>query len=328
MLVRELGEEKIIELIKGISGFKNPNIAAGIGDDAAVIDIGNKYQLITTDMLFEGIHFDLGFTDAYSLGYKALAVNLSDIAAMGGTPLYCLVSLALPGKTSTSFVKQLYKGIQAIAQSFKVSLVGGDTVGSNDKLVISVTLVGEVEKNEIVLRSGANPGDLVYVSGFLGDSSAGLEIFLKGLKGKITPKIEGYLQKKHLCPQPRIEIARILAEKRICTSLNDISDGLVKKAWEIAASSKVAINLDCAKIPVSDELRIFAGEAKIPYIDFALHGGEDYELLFTVAPEKEEELKKLNLPLTLIGRVIDKSDVGKVYDIAGNLLTDKGFQHF
>lgn len=328
MLVKELGEEKIIEIIKNIGGFNNSRIYGGIGDDAAVIDAGNKYQLITTDMLVEGIHFDLGFSDAYSLGHKSLAVNLSDIAAMGGIPLYYLVSIALPGNTSVNFVQQLFKGMQSLAEAFKVALIGGDTVGSDDKLTISVTMVGEIEKNEIVLRSGAKPGDLVYVSGFLGDSSAGLEIFLKGLKGKINPEIETYLQKKHLYPIPRIDIARILAENNICTSLNDISDGLVKKAWEIAASSKVSIQLECGKIPVSKELRIFAEKTNLPYIDFALHGGEDYELLFTVSPEKELELKKLNLPLTKIGQVIDKSESGKVSDYEGYLLTDKGYQHF
>lgn len=332
MLVKDLGEEKVIELIKSTDGstdgFSNSNIIAGIGDDAAVIDAGNKYNLLTTDMLVEGVHFDLGFTDAYSLGYKALAVNLSDIAAMGGRPLYYLVSVALPGATSERFVKELFHGMQAVGKSFKVSLIGGDTVGSKDKVTISVTLLGEVEKDEVVFRHGANPGDLVYVSGFLGDSAAGLEIFLKGLKGQLSPNVENYLRRRHLCPQPRIELARKLAVNRVCTALNDISDGLIKKVWEIAYSSKVSIRIDCKTIPISDELRTFAEKLKVPCLDFALHGGEDYELLFTVAPGKEELLGKLNLPVTKIGQVLEKSEFVEVLDQKGNLLVDMGFQHF
>lgn len=329
MKISEFGEEKIIELVKDYATlFHCPQIITGIGDDAAVIDIGDRYQLITTDMLVEDIHFDLRFVDPYSLGWKSLAVNLSDIAAMGGKPLYYLTSVSLPSAIDIKFVKELYAGMRDLAAHYRVNLIGGDTVGSKNKVVISIVVIGEVKKDEIIFRTGAKPGDGVYVSGFLGDSAAGLKILLENLKGELFPDVELYLVEKHLKPLPQIELGRKLAEGKICTGLNDVSDGLVKKTWEMAKASGVSIRIDENAIPISRELKVFAEKFEVSSLDFALHGGEDYELLFTAMPEKETMLKGIGFHVTRIGEVVDEHEGGKVFNQDGKLLEDEGFKHF
>ncbi|MDD4169382.1 MAG: thiamine-phosphate kinase [Desulfotomaculaceae bacterium] len=328
MEINKLGEEKIIDLINSKVSTPNSSIVAGIGDDAAVIDTGNRYEIITTDMLIEKVHFNLSFTDAYHLGRKSLAINLSDIAAMGGEPLYYLVAISLPGHTKVQFVEEFYQGMQDLALTHGAHLIGGDTVGAEDKIAISVTVTGQVKKDEVIFRHGASPGDLVYVSGFLGDSAAGLKVMLKGLRGRLAPEIESYLIKRHVDPEPRLHLGRQLAVNRLASALNDISDGLVKKLWEIALSSQVLIQIDPETIPISDQLGRFSRQLNISPIDLALHGGEDYELLFTVPPEQEALLYKHQLPVKKIGQVIAKAEQGEVYQQDGHLLSDEGFKHF
>ncbi|OPX84222.1 MAG: Thiamine-monophosphate kinase [Pelotomaculum sp. PtaB.Bin104] len=328
MEINKLGEGKIIDLIHSKVLITNPKIVAGIGDDAAVIEAGDHYEIITTDMLVEGVHFSMDFTDAYHLGRKSLAVNLSDIAAMGGEPLYYLVSISLPGHTKVQFVEDFYQGMQDLALTHGAHLIGGDTVGAENKIAIAITVTGQVKKDEIIFRRGANPGDLVYVSGFLGDSAAGLKIMLAGLRGQLAPEIESYLIKRHIAPEPRLELGRILAINRLASALNDVSDGLVKKVWEIAISSQVAIKINPAAMPISAQLGKFSSQLNVPAIDFALQGGEDYELLFTVPPEQEARLAKYQLPVKKIGQVVARAKQGEVCDLDGHALYDEGFKHF
>ncbi|MDD3652965.1 MAG: thiamine-phosphate kinase [Desulfotomaculaceae bacterium] len=328
MKINRFGEEKIISLINSKVSTTSSKVVTGIGDDAAVIDAGDRYEIITTDMLVEGVHFNLGFTDAYHLGRKSLAINLSDIAAMGGEPLYYLVAISLPGHTKVQFVEELYRGMQDLALIHGANLIGGDTVGAEEKVVIAVTATGQVKKDEIIFRHGAKPGDLVYVSGFLGDSAAGLKIMFEGLRGRLAPEIENYLIKRHIDPEPRLNLGRRLAVNKLASALNDISDGLVKKLWEIARSSEVQIKIDPETIPISDQLGCFSKCLDLSPIDLALHGGEDYELLFTVPPDQEVLLHKNKLLVKKIGRVVMKAVQGEVCNQDGHLLLDQGFMHF
>ncbi|MBU0567335.1 thiamine-phosphate kinase [bacterium] len=277
MKLSEIGEfgfiERILKKIQGRSG----KVLVGPGDDAAVIKVGDKLVLATSDMLVEGSHFDLGFTSAYSLGWKALAVNLSDIAAMGGVPRYGLVCLGLSSATSLSFTDSFFKGMERMASLFGVSLIGGDTV-SSQVVTINVTLLGEVEKERLTLRKGAKVGEKIYVTGPLGDAACGL-LLLKEGKGR-----RGRLVDKFLKPWPRVKEGEAIG--LIASSMIDISDGLSQEMRHLCRASKVGARLYLEKIPISMALRRAVRRISKGPLSFALHGGEDYELLWTASPSK------------------------------------------
>jgi thiamine-monophosphate kinase len=278
------------------------------------------------------VHFDLGLTDPLSLGMKALSVNLSDIAAMGGTPRFFLVSLGLPPHLPLQFVDDLYRGMMIRAEAFDVRLAGGDTNASPRQLVIDITVMGEILPDRLVRRSGARSGDSIWVTGTLGDSALGLSL-LRRERQRLPLAGFTSLAARHLTPLPRVREGRMLAKHTIASSMIDISDGLLADLSRVLAASGTGATISLAGLPLSDDfLRcpIPEGERRL---DYALSGGEDYELLFTVAKNREEELLRLSgnfsAPVTKIGEITETGDLlvldagRRPYDI-GKL----GFDHF
>ncbi|MBU1487288.1 thiamine-phosphate kinase [bacterium] len=320
MKLSEIGEfgfiERILKKIQGRSG----KVLVGPGDDAAVIKVGDKLVLATSDMLVEGSHFDLMFTSAYSLGWKALAVNISDIAAMGGVPKYGLVCLGLPSATSLSFADSLFKGMERMASLFGVSLIGGDTVCSQ-VVTINVTLLGEVEKEQLTLRRGAKVSEKIYVTGPLGEAACGL-LLLKEGKGR-----RGRLADKFLKPWPRVKEGEAIG--RIASSMIDISDGLSREMHHLCRASKVGARLYLEKIPISMALRRAAKRRSVDPFSFALHGGEDYELLWTASSSK---IGGQCPPYKVweIGEIVPDAEGIKTIDADGKEeeLLPLGYEHF
>ncbi len=278
-LLSDLGEFGLIKSLQRKCTGTSPEILKGIGDDAAVVKIKAQKTLITTDMLLEGIHFDLSFTTFFQLGYKTLSVNISDIFAMGGKPKYFLLSLGIPKNYLTKDIEELYSGITKLAKKFGLAVVGGDTCASEHGLVLSGTLIGEA--NRIVMRSGAREGNGIFVAGTLGDSAMGL-MLLKKLKRKIPtshfslPTSHLKLIKRHLMPEPAP-----LENTSGITSMIDISDGLLIDLSHICDEGKVGAIIYEDKIPLSRELAKTAKILGIDPLTCALKGGEDYVLLFT-----------------------------------------------
>ena len=286
MDLREIGEFGLIDRISRGAVVRPETLVLGIGDDAAAyVASTGLLQLASTDMLAEGVHFDLSLIAPEQLGHKALAVNLSDIAAMGGAPRQALVSVALPPRISVEFVEAFYDGLKALARRFGVNLVGGDTVSTGGALAIGVTALGEVAPELLCRRSGARAGDLVVVTGTLGDSAAGLAWLRRfgGAAASARPLLEA-----HLTPLPRVAEGAAIA--RWAHSMDDISDGLAREAREIAAASGVGMRLYAAALPLSAALGEAARLLDVPPLEFALFGGEDYELLFTIGAQEYEEM--------------------------------------
>lgn len=301
--IKDIGELGLIgRIAKKIRLDKT--VIKGIGDDTAVIKwTGSKYLLFTCDMLIEDVHFRRRAATPFQIGWKALARNLSDIAAMGGAPRYALVSVGLDPNLPVSFADGIFDGMNALAKKFKVNIVGGDTSRSK-KIVIDISLIGEVEKNKLTLRSGAREGDAIFVTGLLG----------------------GSIKAKHLNFTPRLDEARALVENYKINSMIDVSDGLLLDLWRLldASSSGALIYEDL--VPLSSQ----AGSFKE-----AVAGGEDFELLFTMPPSEAERfmksyLKKITIPVSLIGEITSK---GRGYRLIGSdwkekKITNKGYLHF
>lgn len=263
---------------------KAADILAGIGDDAAAVKISNCKTLLTMDMMIEGVHFDMSFTTFFQLGYKFLAVNISDIFAMGGTPKYFLISIGIPGTCDTDDIDELYAGIKKIARKSGVNIIGGDTCASKKGLVLSGALIGETKK--IIRRSGAKEGDGIFVSKTIGDSALGLRLLIK--RGRrvlkfspLTPRLR--LMKRHLMPEPSPlkDLSRI-------RSMIDISDGLLIDLSHICEESNVGAVIYTDRIPLSRDLRLMADSIGNDPVKFALRSGEDYALLFT-APQRSRK---------------------------------------
>ncbi len=333
MDIKDLGESGLIRRIASACCTPHPSIACGIGDDAAALTLTGRHLLLTTcDLLLQDVHFDLGLTDPFSLGMKALAVNLSDIAAMGGTPRFFLVSLGLPPHLPLQFVDDLYRGMMLRAGEFDVRLAGGDTNASPRQLVIDVTVMGEILPDRLVRRSGARSGDAIWVTGTLGDSALGLSL-LRRERQRLPLADFTSLAARHLTPQPRVREGRMLAEQKIASSMIDISDGLLADLTRVLAASGKGATISLAGLPLSDDFvrcPVPEGERKI---DYSLAGGEDYELLFTVPPDRDGELQRLAghfaAPVTRIGEITDGGGLlvldaqHKPYDIRR-----VGFDHF
>lgn len=349
MKISDLGEFGLISRIRKLSRGKTSSTLIGIGDDAAVLALSASHvMLVTTDILLEDVHFDLSYTDYYSLGWKAAAVNLSDIAAMGGSPRFCLTALGIPRRTSAEQVFEFYRGFNSLLHSQTASLVGGDTCSSGHGLFISVTAIGEAKPDVVITRAGARPGDRIFVTGTLGDSAAGLEILQmrnapdRDIRGRAAcgtriekseirnPKSEiERLIEKHLRPVPRVSEGRKLARSGCASAMIDISDGLSSDLLHISEQSRVGAELFADRIPLSSALqRMSTILSKMP-VRYALEGGEDYELLFTVPEAKLKKLHSLKLPVTEIGAVTTGRTV-KLVDAGGkkNLLQAKGYDHF
>lgn len=307
MELRELGEFGLIDRIKEKLPPPIQGVLKGIGDDAAICALGKERVLVSTvDLLVEGIHFDLSYTSPYFLGCKSLAVNLSDIAAMGAQPLYALISIALPSRLKVEFVDEFISGFLEVAKENSVSLIGGDTSASPDKLFISVTLLGEGTKEKLICRKGAVIGDDIYVTGTLGDSLEGMKI-LQQRKREPLSQEESYLAKRHLNPSARVKEGQIIAHRNLAHAMIDVSDGLLSDLAHICTESKVGATIWVEEIPLSSSLRIIAENQGEAAWKIALIGGEDYELLFTAPEEKAGEIQELNKEwncgITKIGRI-------------------------
>ena len=286
MKLSQLGEFGLIKNARDIFKSLNENIVVEIGDDCAAIKLRKGFLLIaTTDALVEGIHFNLDYTKPYQLGIKSININLSDIAAMGGIPLYVLLSIAVPQNFSVKFINEFLMGVKEGAQRYKVSVIGGNVSSSKNEFSINITILGEVEKKYMLLRKGAKAGDKIFVTGYLGNSAAGMKILKSGQWQK-------KLIERHLMPSPRLTEGRFLAVRGLATSMIDISDGLASDIRRICEESNVGANIFIKNIPISRELKSEIRNPKSE-INLALYGGEDYELLFTVKPENVRKLKSL-----------------------------------
>lgn len=297
--INHLGEFGLIKHIQKQFKTVNDSTKVGIGDDAAVIDAGEKYMLISTDMLTEGIHFDLSYTPLVHLGYKAVAVNVSDIAAMNGIPTQITVSIGLSNRFSVEAVDALYQGIRFACENFKVDLVGGDTTASQAGLVISVTAIGEVEKDKLARRNGARHNDIVCVSGDLGAAYMGLQVLEREkITFKENPQMQPQLQsydyivRRLLRPEARMDIIHELRDLQIIpTSMIDVSDGLASEIFHLCEQSNAGMNIYEENLPIDELTYNTAAEFKIDPNTCALNGGEDYELLFTIAQDDFEKIK-------------------------------------
>lgn len=333
MKFNEIGEFGFIESIKKECIASLKDVIKGIGDDCAVFGpYSGRVLLFTTDMLVEDIHFLMDKITPYQLGWKAIAVNLSDIAAMGGRPLFILLSLGIPVEMNVELIQDIYKGMKDICEHYRVNILGGDTVASPDKLIINISLIGDAKEKEVIYRSGARPGDKVYLTGNVGDSAAGLNI----LKNDISPpsSIGSHFIKVHNEPKPLIETGRIIATSGLASAMIDLSDGLLSDLWHICKESGVGAMLFRSKIPLSSELKLLASLADFNPLDIALSGGEDYLLLVTVPEEKIQDLEllfkdKKPSPLYLIGEIREKEGIGMVND-DGSIeeIVLRGFNHF
>ena len=325
--ISSFGEFKLIDRLTNDIKTFNPSTILGIGDDCAVIKSDKYLKLISADMLVEGVHFDLAYTPLKHLGYKAITVNISDICAMNGIPKQVTVSIAVSNRFSVEALDELYSGIKLACEKYKVDFVGGDTTSSTSGMVISVSIFGEVEKKKITYRSGAKPNDLLVVTGDLGGAYFGLQILQREKEifnenPTIQPDLSGYdyALQRQLKPEPPIKYQKILSELKIIpTSMIDISDGLSSEALHISKSSKVGVCLHEDKIPVDHTVMNMASEFNLNPIAFALSGGEDYELLFTINQKDYEKLKK-DPDFTIVGYVTDISE-------GNNFIASDGSSH-
>ena len=287
----------------------------------------DKVLVATTDAMVEGIHFEKKWFTWEDLGYKIMAVNLSDLAAMGGVkPLAALVTAALPGDTPVDSVNKLYQGMQRCAQRWKTGFLGGDTVGSKRDCFVSVTLFGEARPQDLLKRSGARAGDYLATTGDLGSAAAGLEVLKSGKRGLTwaTPLVKAFSH-----PVPRLADAKILGQGRLASSLMDISDGLEASVRILSEASGVGAEVDLTRLPISKALILWArGRSRHPW-DYALKGGEDYELLFTVRPKDWKEVRRRIPGVSLIGRILPKGK-GCWAVLPGRRIPLKGygFAHF
>jgi thiamine-monophosphate kinase len=329
----EIGEFGFIESIKEECAITSKNVIKGIGDDCAVFGPSSgRVLLFTTDMLIEDIHFLKSTITPYQLGWKSIAVNLSDIAAMGGRPLVLVISLGIPPETDVKLMQDFYKGMKAICEQYEVTIVGGDTVASPDKLVINISLIGDAKENQVLYRSGARSGDSIYLTGNVGDSFAGLKILKKEIS---TPKpIASYFIKIHNEPNPLIEKGVAIAASGLANSMIDVSDGLLSDLGHICKESSVGAMIFRSKIPLSSELKLLASRENFNPLELALSGGEDYHLLITVPKENTKDFETVGndkglLPLYLIGKIVEGKGI-KIVNDDGSLeeIDAKGFNHF
>ncbi len=309
-----LGEFGLIDHLTSSLKYSQESTTMGVGDDAAVIDLGDKYLLLSTDLLLEGIQFDLTYTPLRHLGYKAVVTNIMDIYAMNGTPSQLTISIGVSKRFSVEMLDELYDGIRQACEEYNVDLVGGDTTSSLTGLTLSVSVVGFVAKDKIAYRSGAKENDLICVSGNLGAAFLGLQILEREKQvfagnSEVQPQLEGFdfILQRQLKPEARKDIIELLAELDIKpTSMIDLSDGLASDVLQLCKSSKVGARIYLDKMPIASETFRAAEELNFDPVVAALNGGEDYELLFTVPIEMHENLKNLG-GIDIIGHVTSES---------------------
>jgi thiamine-monophosphate kinase len=333
MTLKEIGEFGFIKKISRGCLIRPDNIIKAIGDDAAAFYTDpNQISLITTDLLVERIHFLRKATSGFDLGYKSLAVNLSDIAAMGGTAREAFISIAIPEDCPLEYLEEIYDGMKNLAARFEVNILGGDTTGSKIDLIINIVVHGTVVKEEMLCRDSAKPGDIIFSTGFLGESKAGLHLILNNVP--VDSEELSKLLKAHILPEPHLLEGRFLARRPAVHAAIDTSDGLSSDLGHIAAESGVGATLYAEKIPLSDPLKKFCARFDFDPIEFALSGGEDYTLLCTVAPDKSEDIARefqneFKRPLFQIGEIIAKNQMKLIFaDGTSKSVRPTGWNHF
>lgn len=323
--ISSLGEFGLIDHLTKNNETRNATTVVSVGDDAAVLDHFGKQTVLTSDMLVEGIHFDLMYTPLKHLGYKSVIVNLSDVYSMNAIPQQIIVNIAISNRFSVEALTEFYDGVYAACDRYKVDLVGGDTTTSQKGFVISVAAVGEVAENQFVTRGGAKKGDLICVSGDLGAAFLGLtllerekKIFLE-TKG-VQPDLENqqYIVGRFLKPEARRDIVEFFEKSGVMpTSMIDISDGLSSELLHICKKSNVGCTIYEDKIPFAEEAKQFAYKLELDPTACALSGGEDYELLFTVDQKDFEKIEK-NMDISIIGYIQDKEQGAEIITRGGN----------
>lgn len=312
--ISDLGEFGLIDRITKDIKLTNASTECGVGDDAAVLSYGSKKTVVSTDLLLEGIHFDLVYTPLKHLGYKVALVNFSDIYAMNAEPKQLLVSIGVSGRFVVEDIDELYSGIRMACEAYGVDLVGGDTSASMTGLTISATVIGEGEEGKLVYRSGAKPKELICLTGNLGAAYMGLQLLEREKRvfagnDQVQPKLDGYdyVLGRQLKPEARKDTIRLLKESNIVpTAMIDISDGLSSEVLHICKQSKVGARIYLNKIPIAAETFRLAEEMNIDAVTAALNGGEDYELLFTLPLSLHEKVKDLG-GIDIIGHIEDES---------------------
>jgi thiamine-monophosphate kinase len=324
MLIREIGGEVVlIEKLAKLVPQKHKELLTGIGDDAAVIKMANdkqNYLLVTTDTLIANDHFNTRWSTAEQIGHKSVECNVSDIAAMGGTPTLMFISLVLTPATTLEWVENLYHGIQAACNRYKIVVAGGDTTHGQVE-TINITLLGKVFKKNLCLRSHAEPGDILAVSGQLGASAAGLSCLRKNIP--LTP----HLQKKHLNPKCRLAAAQKIAP--FVHAMIDISDGLASEVNHICKQSNTGAYILAKDIPLHAEVKKAGAKLGVDPLDFALNGGEDFELLFSINENNLKQLDKTGLPYFIVGKITNKDRECVLIRESGERIPLKGgYDHF
>lgn len=322
-----LGEFGLIKHLTQFIEVKNESTVKGVGDDAAVINYKNKQIVISTDMLVEGVHFDLMYVPLTHLGYKAISVNVSDIFAMNAIPKQVTVSIAVSNRFSVEALEELYAGMITACNRYKVDIVGGDTTTSKSGLVISITAIGEAEADELVYRDGAKEGDLLCVTGDLGAAYVGLQLLEREKKifletPGVQPDLDGqdYILQRQLKPEARKDIPVLLQKLEVKpTSMIDVSDGLASEILHLTTQSEVGCSLYEEKIPIDPSAYNMAREFNLDPTVCALSGGEDYELLFTIDPADYPKIKA-NPDITIIGHMTNRKE-------GVNLITKGGTTH-
>ncbi len=321
--ISEIGEFGLIDRIESSTVIRNGETALGIGDDAALIDSGDHFTVVASDMLLEGVHFDLSYMPLQHLGYKAVAVNVSDIAAMNAVPQQITVNIGVSNRFSVEAIDVFYQGVNAACENYKVDLIGGDTSSSASGFVISVTAIGKVEKSKVSKRSGGQENDIICVTGDLGGAYLGLQVMEREKQVFLTnpdmqPQLDkyNYIVQRQLKPEARMDIIYELAELGVVpTSMIDISDGLGSELLHLAKASGLGVQIFEDKLPIDKQTYDTGYELGIDSTTAALNGGEDYELLFTVNQKDYEKLKKHR----------DIHFIGHMHKTAGeNIMQTKG----
>ncbi len=335
--IGQLGEFGLIEHLTRDLGKQQRSTIKGVGDDAAIIDNGDYKTVVSTDLLLEGIHFDLMYTPLKHLGYKCVVVNLSDIYAMNATPKQITVSIGLSNKFSLEAVEELYQGIKAACHYYKVDLVGGDTTSSQQGLVISVTALGQGTTTKITYRSGAKVGDVICVTGNLGSAYLGLQILEREKQVYLSqpdmqPDLEEqqYIIGRQLKPEARNDMVQHLDKAEVVpTAMIDVSDGLASDLMHICKQSAVGAFIEESGVPIHPEAQQMALKFQLDPITCALSGGEDYELLFTIDP-KDLPAVRLMPDIYMMGEIVDRDQGIKLHTKGGNIhdIKAQGWRHF
>jgi len=328
----EIGELELIKRLERVVQVAGPGVLKGLGDDCAVIEVGQEILLMTIDQMVEDVHFRWAGTDPAKLARKLLAVNLSDIAAMGGWARWGLLAAALPESVELSFWETFVRTLADQCAARDISLVGGDTSSSPGPAFFNLTLIGRADAGAVVYRSGAGPDDLVYVSRRLGDAAAGL-ILLENPDLDLDPAERTYLLDRHETPQAEEDLGPLLAAGGLVTAMIDLSDGLTADLGRLAEAGGLGAEVDLERLPISPQARNLAGRLGVEAEAWALGGGEDYGLLFTVPPAKAEQVadlvrRRLGREIWRIGRMEAQTGLRGRAEGSTRALTVRGYEHF